>query len=130
VLQVRLSIVTGPGDDVDALVEAAKARKTEELRAAGKTREIIFDTPLVIHTGVPRSPGYRQHKSAPADPDVMPWWRGPESAGSGFSPPENLSDDDPQSVVGEPVASEGHSPPLSSRPDIAETWVYAIIRNP
>src|SRR5512132_2860740 len=46
-------VVEDPGQEA-AEVESAKADKLAELRKAGETREIIFDEPMVIITGVPR----------------------------------------------------------------------------
>jgi hypothetical protein len=46
-------VVSDPGQ-VEAEIESAKADKLAELRKAGETREIVFDEPWVINTGVPR----------------------------------------------------------------------------
>jgi hypothetical protein len=46
-------VVEDPGQEA-AEVESAEADKLAELRKAGETREVIFDEPMVIITGVPR----------------------------------------------------------------------------
>jgi hypothetical protein len=59
-VRVPLYVVVGGPEEADEQLELAKADKIAELRAAGETREIIFDNspdggPSVIITGVPRS---------------------------------------------------------------------------
>jgi hypothetical protein len=53
-VRVPLCVVVGDPEQVAAEIESARARKPAELRKAGETREIIFDEPMVINTGVPR----------------------------------------------------------------------------
>lgn len=62
-------VIHDPGQEA-AEVESAKADKLAELRKAGETREIVFDEPLVIITGVPRCPdrGKDWAPLPPADP--------------------------------------------------------------
>jgi hypothetical protein len=44
-----------PGEDTAAVIERAKEHAVNALREDGETREIYFEEPLVIFTGVPRS---------------------------------------------------------------------------
>jgi hypothetical protein len=46
-------VVNDPGQEA-AEIESAKADKLAELRKAGERREVVWDEPLVIITGVPR----------------------------------------------------------------------------
>jgi hypothetical protein len=48
-----VAVCAGP-EDADDAVEGAKALRLAQLKAAGETREIHFDEPLVMMTGVPR----------------------------------------------------------------------------
>jgi hypothetical protein len=54
-VRVPLSLVIHDPEQVEAEIESAKASKLAELRKAGETREIVFDPPLTISTGVPRN---------------------------------------------------------------------------
>jgi hypothetical protein len=54
-IRVPLYVVVGKPGEAAAAIEAAKAEKLAELREAGETREVHFDEPLVIVTGVPRA---------------------------------------------------------------------------
>jgi hypothetical protein len=67
------AVVVSPGEDADALIEEEKARLTAKLRKAGETREIVFDEPMVIITGVPRSPDFE--KDWPPLPPAKPYDR-------------------------------------------------------
>ena len=60
VVRAPLYVVVSDPEQVEAEVEGAKADKLAELRQAGETREIIFDEPFVIITGVPRSPDFEK----------------------------------------------------------------------
>jgi hypothetical protein len=62
------TIVVSAGEDADTLIEKEKARLTAELRKAGETREVVFDEPLVIFTGVPRGPDRAEKDWAPLSP--------------------------------------------------------------
>jgi hypothetical protein len=53
-VRVPLYVVVCDLEQVEAEIESAKADKLAELRAAGEQREIIFEEPMVIDTGVPR----------------------------------------------------------------------------
>ena len=55
-----LTIVLREHTDVAALVEAEKARQIAKLRQAGDKREVLFDEPVLINTGVPRARGERE----------------------------------------------------------------------
>lgn len=55
-----LAVVVREHDDVAALVEAEKARQIAKLRQAGDKREVLFDEPVLINTGVPRARGERE----------------------------------------------------------------------
>jgi hypothetical protein len=48
-----VAVCAGP-DDAAAAVEGMKELRLAVLRAAGETREVYFDEPLVLLTGVPR----------------------------------------------------------------------------
>jgi hypothetical protein len=54
-VRVPLSLVVHDPGQVAAEVESAKADKIAELRSAGEAREVVWDEPMVIITGVPRS---------------------------------------------------------------------------
>jgi hypothetical protein len=47
-------VVNDP-DQLAGEIESVKAIKLAELRKAGERREVIFDEPMVINTGVPRN---------------------------------------------------------------------------
>jgi hypothetical protein len=53
-IRVPLCVVVEDLEQVAAEIESVKADKLAELRKAGETREIVFDEPMVINTGVPR----------------------------------------------------------------------------
>jgi hypothetical protein len=53
-VRALLNVVVGGPEEIATVMETEKARKRAEMQAAGETREIIFDEPLVIVTGVPR----------------------------------------------------------------------------
>jgi hypothetical protein len=69
---VRLSLdcVVHPGGDVDAILAAAKADRIAAARANGEQREIIFDEPLLLFTGVPRASTPDDWKPEPNENDV------------------------------------------------------------
>ena len=55
-VRVKLDVVVGTEDEVDAAVERAWQRKLAELREAGDTRKIyLSEDDRVIITGVPRA---------------------------------------------------------------------------
>jgi hypothetical protein len=55
-VRVKLNVVVGAEDEVDAAVERAWQRKFAELREAGDTRKIyLSEDDWVIITGVPRA---------------------------------------------------------------------------
>ena len=56
-LRVPLWAVCQP-EQVAAEIERVKVSRLAELRQAGETREVVWDEPLVIMTGVPRSPDF------------------------------------------------------------------------
>jgi len=57
-VRVKLNVVVGTEDEVDAAVERAWQRKLAELREAGDTRKIyLSEDDWVIITGVPRANG-------------------------------------------------------------------------
>jgi hypothetical protein len=53
-VRLPLDCVVVPGGDADKLIEEAKTAKIAAARAAGEAREIVFEKPVVIVTGVPR----------------------------------------------------------------------------
>jgi hypothetical protein len=53
-VRVPLCVVVCDPGEVAAEIQSVKATKLAELRKAGETREIVFDEPMVINTGVPR----------------------------------------------------------------------------
>lgn len=67
VLRVELAVVGERLEDATASIDAAKARKTEELRAAGERRPLDFDV-IVVATGVPRHSDWRQMNAVRAAP--------------------------------------------------------------
>jgi hypothetical protein len=64
-VRAPLAITVQPGQDIDAAVESEKARVLAELRGAGEAREIYFEEPAIISTGVLRSPDFGQWPSLP-----------------------------------------------------------------
>jgi hypothetical protein len=48
------ALVIGGPEGAEAVVAEYKARELAKLRAAGETREVVFEEPMVIITGVPR----------------------------------------------------------------------------
>jgi hypothetical protein len=54
-VRAPLDVVVQPGQDIEAAIESEKARILAELRKAGEVREIYFDEPVAITTGVLRS---------------------------------------------------------------------------
>jgi hypothetical protein len=68
IVSVALSVVVGTASQIAAAVEAAKADKLKELRAAGETREIVFGVHTAV-TGVCR-PG--ENAGAPAWKPMSP----------------------------------------------------------
>jgi hypothetical protein len=69
-IRVPLCVVVEDPGQVEAEIESAKADKLAELRKAGETREIVFDEPMVIDTGVPRDADFGKDWAPlpPADP--------------------------------------------------------------
>jgi hypothetical protein len=57
-VRMPLSLVVHDPGQVAAEIESVKATKLAELRQAGETREVVWDEPLAIVTGVPRSPDW------------------------------------------------------------------------
>jgi hypothetical protein len=51
-IRVQLSVVVAPGEDEAKAIERAKA---EYIQSEGDTREVLFEEPEVIITGVPRN---------------------------------------------------------------------------
>ena len=74
VVRVPLYIVAGSEAEARAKVEGAKADKLAELRAAGETREVVFDVTTVA-TGVCR-PG-EATETEPWKPTAPPYLPGP-----------------------------------------------------
>ena len=72
IVSVALSVVVGTASQLAAAVEAAKTDKLKELRAAGETREIVFDVTMVV-TGVCR-PGENAEAQPwkPMSPPYLP----------------------------------------------------------
>ena len=64
-IRLPLDVVAPPGvDDIEELVAQAKSAKLAAARADGDDREILFEEPQVLVTGVPRSDdfGKWEHK--------------------------------------------------------------------
>src|SRR5258708_36474991 len=51
------------GGDANKLVEEAKTHKIAAARVADETREIVFEEPTVVITGVPRGPDWGNWKN-------------------------------------------------------------------
>jgi hypothetical protein len=104
--------VAREGEDIDTAIQRLRARKIEELRAAGEKREIVFEESdiSVIWTGVPRHGEFgkwkhelfeafpdryamttttppRKEAPAPSEPASLQW----ESIQTQFSPPDERS---------------------------------------
>jgi hypothetical protein len=62
-------VVVHDHENAATVIGAAKERKIAELRRAGEHREVIFDDPVVIQTGVPRArSGWIVHGEVDASP--------------------------------------------------------------
>jgi hypothetical protein len=105
IVSVALSVVVGTASQLAAAVEAAKTDKLKELRAAGETREIVFDVTMVV-TGVCR-PG--ENAEAPA-------WKP-------MSPPYL-----PRSSSPAPEANEEEAALEEPQPPIIENYVQVQVR--
>jgi hypothetical protein len=66
-VRAPIAVTVQPGQDIDAAIESEKARVLAELRGAGEVREIYFEEPTTIITGVPRSADFGRGW-APLDP--------------------------------------------------------------
>jgi hypothetical protein len=56
-------VVAPPGvDDIDELIAQAKSAKLAAVRADGDAREILFEEPEILVTGVPRSDDFGNWK--------------------------------------------------------------------
>jgi hypothetical protein len=64
-VRVPIAVAVRPGQDIDAAIESEKARVLAELRGAGEVREIYFEEPAIIITGVLRSPDFGQWEPLP-----------------------------------------------------------------
>ena len=64
-VRAPLAVTVQPDQDIDAAVESEKARVLAELRGAGEAREIYFEEPAIIITGVLRSPDFGQWPPLP-----------------------------------------------------------------
>jgi hypothetical protein len=69
-VRVPLCVVIEDPGQVEAEIESARVNKLAELRKAGERREVIWDEPLVIITGVPRNTDFGKDRAPllPADP--------------------------------------------------------------
>jgi len=97
-IRLPLHCVLNAGDDYNKLIEKAKADQIAALRANGEMREIVFEDPTVVVTGVPRGDNFGKWKeevlvaqypdryavadrptatapakSTPVDPTVLEW---------------------------------------------------------
>jgi hypothetical protein len=115
-VHVPLYVVVGDPGEVAAEIESVKARKRAELRKAGETREIVFDEPMVIITGVPGGPDRDWGKSGLATSPSKPAEDRYEVFGG-------------QKRVTRPVP--GHSaPPAPSVPDEGPHRIIVQVRPP
>jgi hypothetical protein len=64
-VRAPIAVTVQLGQDIDAAVESEKARVLAELRGAGEAREIYFEEPAIIITGVLRSPDFGQWEPLP-----------------------------------------------------------------
>jgi len=103
-LRIELTFVGASFEETQASVEAARERKTEELRASGEKRPIYFDVMQVV-TGVPRAPESRSL-----------------TASSSTSEPASLR------LHEEPVASAAKSVPTFKAASQRETHLWVTIR--
>ena len=75
VRQELVIIVGGLAEATPELIEKTRAAKLATIRAAGEKRDVIFDEPTIVVTGVPRAPDFCAIKSdAP-----QAWPSAPES---------------------------------------------------
>jgi hypothetical protein len=72
---VPLYVVVHDPEQVEAEIESEKARKRAELAKAGEQREVIFDEPLVINTGVPGSRNWGEERDWAPLPPTNPYER-------------------------------------------------------
>jgi hypothetical protein len=103
IISVALSVVVGTASQLATAVEAAKTDKLKELRAAGETREIVFDVTMVV-TGVCK---HGEATGEPWKPVSSPYLPGPARR---------------DEVVEDEAARE------EPRPPIIETYVQVQVR--
>ena len=117
-VRAPIAVAVRPGQDIDAAIESEKARVLAELRKAGEVREIFFEEPEPIVTGVPRSADFGRGW-APLDP-IDPYKR---------------HDDDPRPSITRPAAPaqpEWHpvrtsiAPRTDNDPGAVLTGTYAV----
>src|SRR5262249_24106335 len=103
-LRIELTFVGASFEETQASVEAARERKTEELRASGEKAPIYFDVMQVV-PGVPRAPESRSL-----------------TASSSTSEPASLR------LHEEPVARAAKSVPTCKAASQRETHLWVTIR--
>jgi hypothetical protein len=121
------ALVIGGPERVEAVVAEYKASELAKLRAAGETREIIIDEPLVIVTGVPRAgrdDDYCDDDYPARIASVSPAHPAPPEDNTSSARPEDTLSEPPEPVVrSESVRSAGES---TSEP----RYVRAQVRRP
>jgi hypothetical protein len=135
-----LCVVLGVASDeeVAAEIEAVKAREVARLREAGERREVIFDEPLVLFTGVPGcdddgEPAAKEHETCRVD-DFGARRRVSEALNAVDKPMPNSPA--PASAE-EPETLEGHrypiwaqiAPPTDTDPGSVIEGTYTLAEN-
>jgi hypothetical protein len=118
-VNVPLCVVAGSEAEARAQVEQAKADKLQELRAAGETREVVFDV-TTIATGVAR-PG--EATGSGWKPTVLPYL--PSSPPNEIVGAEQVVRDDPQPPIIETYVcvQVGRCQDDDDPGEIAEGWL-------
>jgi len=57
-IRLPLIVVAPPDGEPDKLIEETKSARLAAVRAQGEEREILFEGPVILVTGVPRSPDF------------------------------------------------------------------------
>jgi hypothetical protein len=110
--------------DANKLVEEAKTHKIAAARVAGETREIVFEEPTVVITGVPRGPDWGNWKNEvllPQYPDRY----GAEGRPTATAPPKPAPVD-PAAIVWTKFLATIASPRDERDPGIVAEGRFAV----
>jgi hypothetical protein len=118
-VRVPLCVVASDPDQAAAEVEDAKAHAIARLRKAGEQREVIFDEPLVIVTGVPCC-----GRDESADDEAPPIARAPEDKAPG------VEDFHARRQVSEALSAVSKPPPSTLAPRSVEEPAEPLVQIP